>query len=116
MPRQDRAAQFSPFAALTGHSEATREAARVTDKKIELDDDIKTDLNERLGMIQEYINEKPQVSIIYFQEDYLKDGGSYLVASGYVKKIDEYKALVVMGDGREILMCDIIEVRINHYE
>ncbi|HHX59651.1 MAG TPA: hypothetical protein GX707_02760 [Epulopiscium sp.] len=110
MPRLGRAAQFSPFAALTGHGEAVREVARVTDKRVELEDDIKADLNKRLHIIQEYIDKKPEVSIIYFQEDHLKEGGSYVVASGCVKKIGEHGGLVVMGDGREILMRDIIEI------
>ena len=110
MSRHNRAAQFSAFAALTGHGDAVSEAARVTDKKVELDDDIKTDLNERLGQIQENIYKKPEVLITYFQEDYLKEGGSYVTATGYVKKIDQYKELVVMGDGRKILMSDIVEI------
>lgn len=110
MSRYNRAAQFSPFAALTGHGDAVSEAARVTDKRVELDDYIKADLNERLGMIQEYIDKKSEVSIVYFQEDPLKDGGSYVKASGYVKKVDEYEGLVVMEDGRKILMSDMIEI------
>lgn len=110
MPRANRAAQFSPFAALTGHEDAVRETARVTDKRVELDEDIKASLNKKLGMIQVHMDEKPEVSIRYFQEDHLKDGGSYVKASGYVKKIDEYKGLVVMEDGREILMKDMIEI------
>lgn len=110
MPRRDRAAQFSPFAALTGHDDAVSEAARVTEQRVELDDYIKADLNKRLGMIQAYMDKKPEVSITYFQEDDIKDGGSYVRASGYVKKIDEYRGLIVMEDGREILMSDMIEI------
>lgn len=110
MPRHNRAAQYSPFAALTGYGDAVSEAARVTDKRVELADYIKADLNERLRMIQEYIDKKPEVTVRYFQEDHLKEGGSYVIASGYVKKIDEYEGLVVMGDGRKILMSDIIEI------
>ena len=110
MPRCDRAAQFSPFAALTGHDDAVREAARVTDKRVQLDDYIKADLNKRLCMIQAYIDKKPEVSMTYFQEDHINDGGSYVRASGCVKKIDEYRGLIVMEDGRRILMSDIIEI------
>jgi len=110
MPRLSRAAQFSPFAALTGHEDAVRETARVTDQRVQLDEDIKANLNKKLGMIQTHIDEKPEVSIRYFQEDHLKEGGSYVRTSGYVKKIDEYKGLVVMEDGREILMKDMIEI------
>ena len=110
MPRPSRAGQFSPFAALTGHDDATREAARVTDKKVELDEYIKADLNERLCMIQEYMDKKPEVSIIYFQADHLKEGGCYVTASGYIKRIDEYEGLIVMGDGRKILIRDITQI------
>ncbi len=110
MPRPDRAGQFSPFAALAGHSDAARETARVTDKRVELDEYIKADINERLCMIQAYIDKKPEVSILYFQKDHLKDGGCYVIASGYVKKVDQYEALVVMGDGRRIFIGDITQI------
>ncbi|HHT97365.1 MAG TPA: hypothetical protein GXZ90_05675, partial [Clostridiales bacterium] len=73
-------------------------------------EDIKANLNKKLGIIQAYIDEKPEVSITYFEEDHLKDGGSYVKSRGYVKKIDEYRGLVIMGDGREILMKDMIEI------
>lgn len=110
MPRLGRAAQFAPFAALTGHGDAVREVARVTDKKVELDDYVKADISERLCMIQAYIDTRPEVSIIYFQEDHLKEGGRYVIANGYVKKIDEYEELVVMEEGKKILIRDIIEI------
>lgn len=110
MPRQARAAQFSPFAALTGHDAAVKEAARTTDKRVELDDYIKVDLNERLCIIQEYIKDKPEVSIVYFEEDNLKDGGTYQTFTGIVKKIDKYEDLVVMENGTEILINDIVKI------
>ena len=110
MPRYNRAAQFSPFAALTGHDAAVREAARTTDKRVELDEYIKVDLNEKLSIIQEYINCKPEVSIVYFQEDNLKDGGTYLTSTGFVKKIDKYDELVVMENGKKIIIKDIFQI------
>lgn len=110
MPRHNRAAQFSPFAALTGHDAAVREVARTTDKRVELDEYLKADLNERLCIVQEYIKDKPEVSIVYFEEDNLKEGGRYLTATGFVKKIDEYEELVVMEDGKKILIKDIFEI------
>lgn len=110
MARYDRAAQFSPFAALTGHDDAVNEAARITDERLDLDDYIKADLNERLCIIQEYIKDKPNVSLVYFQEDNLKDGGTYLTATGCIKKIDEYDELVVMEDGNAISINDIVNI------
>lgn len=110
MSRYDRAAQFSPFAALTGHDDAVNEAARITDERLDLDDYIKADLNERLCIIQEYIKDKPDVLLVYFQEDNLKDGGTYLTATGCIKKIDEYDELVVMEDGNAISINDIVNI------
>lgn len=110
MPRFHRAAQFSPFAALTGHDAAVNEVARITDERVELDEYIKADLNEKLCLIQGYIKDKPELSIVYFQEDNLKEGGAYITATGYIKRIDEYHQLVVMEDGKRILIKDIFEI------
>ena len=113
MPRLNRAAQFAPFAALTGYDAAVREAARVTHRRIELDEYIKAAINERLSIIQQDIKDQPYISLVYFQADHLKEGGCYLTASGSVKKIDVYEGLVVMEDGRKIVIEDIIEININ---
>ena len=110
MPRDKRAAQFAPFAALTGHEEATLEVARLTDKKVELDEYIKAQLNKKLHTIQVHKDMKPVVSIRYFQKDHLKEGGSYLIVCGYIKKIDKYEGLVIMGDGKEVLIEDIVDI------
>jgi hypothetical protein len=110
MARANRAAQFSPFAALTGHDAAIREQARLTDKRVELDEYIKADLNERLCFIRKYIKDKPEVSLVFFQEDNLKDGGRYITATGVVKKIDVYEKIVVMEDGRVISINNIVEI------
>lgn len=110
MPRQNRAAQFSPFAALTGHDAAVKEVARITDKRVELDEYIKADLNERLSFLQKCLQDKPEVSLVYFQKDNLKDGGTYISDSGKLKKIDEYKGSLVMDDAREIPIKNIIKI------
>ncbi|MBZ2175599.1 hypothetical protein K8M07_10165 [Schnuerera sp. xch1] len=91
MPIIDRAAQFSPFAALTGYDTAIKETARVTEDRIELDVYMKEALNNKLQILIDQLHEYPQVKIIYFQPDEKKDGGSYVTASGTVKKIDEYQ-------------------------
>lgn len=110
MSAYDRAAQFSPFAALTGYEDTVAETARLTDKKVELDDYSKADLNERLNMIQDTLGEQPEVSITYFLPDKKKSGGAYVTVTGGVKKIDEYKHIVVMLDATKIPIDDIAEI------
>lgn len=86
MSTHDRAAQFSPFAALTGYESAITEAGRLTDKRFELDEYVKADLNERLCKLRDHIDEQPDVSIVYFQPDDKKSGGAYITVTGGVKK------------------------------
>lgn len=110
MSAHDRAAQFSPFAALTGYDSAITETARLTDKRVELDEYSKADLNERLCIIQRQMDEQTEVSITYFQPDKKKSGGAYFTATGCVKKIDEYERTVVMQDDTKIPIDDIFEI------
>ena len=110
MSALDRAAQFSPFAALTGYDTVVKETARLTDEKTVLDEDMKAAISERLLMIQDQLDDQPRVSITYFQPDNRKDGGAYIVATGCVKKLDEYERSVVMMDGTKIPINDIIEI------
>ena len=105
-----RAAQFSPFAALTGHGDAIKETARLTEKKIDLQQDCKERLNERLQLIREQLNAEPEVTITYFLADDKKDGGIYVEATGTVKKIDEYAKTVLLHDGTRIPMEDIVDI------
>ena len=106
----DRAAQFSPFAALTGYDAAVKETARLTDRRIELDEYSKAALDERLQLIQEHLKEFPEVTITYFQPDERKDGGAYLTVTGAVKKIDTYEKCVVMIDKQKIPIDEIFEI------
>lgn len=108
MPLADRAAQFSPFAALTGHGDAVKETARLTDEKMELDDEAKTYLNAQLLFLSENIKERPKVSITFFVPDNRKAGGAYGTRAGAVKRIDEYKQAVVMVDGAVIRIDNIM--------
>ena len=110
MSNYDRAAQFAPFAALTGYDDAVKETARLTDKKVELDEYSKDALNERLNMIQDAIDEQPEVSITYFLLDKKKSGGAYVTVTGRVKKIDEYENIVLLQDGTKIPIDDIAEI------
>jgi len=110
MSLYDRAAQFSPFAALTGYDDAVKEAARLTDTKAELDEYEKAAINERLNKIQDTLDEQPEASITYFLPDKKKSGGVYVTVTGCVKKVDEYEHIVVMRDGTNVPIDDIAEI------
>lgn len=110
MPMIDRAAQFSPFAALSGYDEQTKETARVTDKKIELDENEKSVINDKLLLIKEYLPQKSFVSVTYFEQDLKKSGGKYVTVIGVVKKIDEYNSQIKMSDGNVIAFDDVISI------
>lgn len=107
----DRAARFAPFAAITGYEEMVLEEARVTEERIELDDNTKAALNDKLNMILEFIDEQPEVKIIYFEPDRKKSGGAYLTITGAVKRIDEYERLVILTDGKKINIDDIYNLQ-----
>lgn len=102
MPNCDRAAQFAPFAALTGYEGVIRETARLTDARIELDEGGKVLLDEKLRRILERIDSQPQVTLTCFQPDQRKLGGAYVTVSGWVKKLDSYTQSVVLTDGTVI--------------
>lgn len=106
----DRAAQFSPFAALTGYEAAIRETARFTGRRIELDEDEKAALDRKLHMTAERAGEYMEVSVTCFEPDKTKEGGSYKTVCGCIKKIDDYRREIVLMDGRRISMDDIIDI------
>ena len=110
MSMTDRAAQFSPFAALTGHNDAIIETARLTDRKIELDEGTKSVLNEKIQMISDYLSEMPTVTFTHFEPDIKKDGGAYLKTTGTVKKIDDFNKEIYLTDGTIILIEHIYEI------
>ena len=116
----DRAAQFSPFAALTGHDAAIKETQRLTEEWMEPDEDRKELLDEKLQMIRESLADStiggkggqglPEIIFIYFQPDEKKSGGAYLTISGRVKKIDEYGHQVILEDGRALTIEHIVDI------
>lgn len=106
----DRAAQFSPFAALTGYGEAIKETARLTGERVELDEYTKDALSDRLQIIADRINEHLEIVITYFRPDAKKNGGTYITTISTVKKIDEYERVIVMTDGTEVPIDEIISI------
>lgn len=110
MSMHDRAAQFSPFAALTGYDAAIKETARWTDGKVDLDETSKVSLDEKLLFIMSRLAEKPVVVITYFKKDERKDGGTYEVTEGCIRKVDVYEGSVVMEDRSKIRIEDIINI------
>ena len=100
--RMDRAARYSPFAAITGYEEMVLEEARVTEERIELDETTKAALNEKLQLILEHLDEEPEVTVTYFEPDLRKSGGAYVSVTGAVKRIDSYERVVQMADGKKI--------------
>ena len=113
MSLEDRAAQFASFAALTGHDEAIEETARLTEKKIVLDEVAKEAISIKLFEISRNLDKKWNISITYFKPDKFKDGGVYLTDIGVVKKIDEVDKIVVMDNGMRIEIEGIIGVEID---
>ena len=98
MPMMNRAAQFAPFAALTGYDAVINETGRLTDGFIELDENKKEQLNRRIAELKETIDEQPSVTITFFKPDERKAGGSYSTVSGQLKKVDEFNQKLVMKD------------------
>jgi len=109
MSNHDRAAQFAPFAALSGFDSEVKEEARQTQVRIELDEYEIEQLNYKLQIIAEHLMELT-VAITYFKPDELKSGGAYITKTGQVKKIDEYEKKVIMSDKTSILIEEIINI------
>ena len=106
----DRAAQFSPFAALTGHSAAIKETARLTDQKIELDEHTKSVLDMKQRILSEVIDDSPGITVTYFKPDTHKSGGEYLTVTGELKKINEYERALILTSGDHIPFDDILDI------
>lgn len=111
MSMTDRAAQFSPFAALTGYSSAIEETGRLTDREIELDENEKAMLDLQQQYLQANLSGQPEVSFTCFVPDARKEGGSYETVSGKLKKIDIYNRVYVLTDGRFVQMDRIVQIK-----
>lgn len=110
MSMLDRAAQFSPFATLTGYDAAIKETGRLTDEKIEMDEASLNMLNMKFQLLVEALGDEHEVSFTYFKPDETKAGGAYVTATGIVKKVDDYERLITMVDGAKIPMDDVYSI------
>lgn len=99
MSMYDRAAQFSPFAALTGYEAQVREVERVTEERAELSEDVLNGLDERLQLLMARLAERPTVSVTYFVPDVKKAGGEYVLHSGVVRRVDTFGRRLLFEDG-----------------
>ena len=113
MSLHDRAAQFSPFAALTGHSAAIDETARLTDRKLSLSEERQAELNRIWQYLTERVKDRPRLKITYFVKDEKKAGGLYTTVSDRLKKLDPYKGILVMEEGSSICYSDIYEMELE---
>ena len=116
MPIAERAAIFSPFAALSGHAGAIAETARLTDQKMELDEDTKAELDRRQAVLLEHIAEQPEVTVTWFQPDERKDGGAYFTTTGRLKKINEKNRVLILLDGTSIPLEDVADLESNCFQ
>ena len=116
MSMVDRAAQFSPFAALTGYEEAVREEGRLTDIKFELTDEQIDNINKKLQYLRKNIKSYPQVLLTYFQKDLKKQGGEYITLKCTVKRIDDYEKFLLTTDGQKICIDDIFTIDCDFFK
>ena len=113
MSREDRAAQFSPFSALTGYNSVIQEAARLTEEKIELSDDKKAELDRKQQFLIEHMHEQPPVTVTYFSPDEKKDGGAYRTVTKNLKRIDPVARAFITIDGQKISMDQILDLEFD---
>lgn len=110
MPRQNRAAQFAPFAALSGYDSAIAETARLTDREIAADDERLALMDEKIHALLDLIREQPEITITYFEPDSRKSGGAYLSVTGRIRRIDDVNRLIIFADRTTITMDSVCEI------
>ena len=115
MPMIDRAAQFAPFAALTGYDDAITETGRLTNTKIDLSDETKERIDRKINFLIDTIEENPKITVTYFVPDKRKSGGEYLTVTGKLKKIDGYEQTLLMMDGLKISIFEILSIESDFF-
>ena len=110
MSRAERAAQFAPFSALAGYGAALVETARLTDRRIELEEDDRAALDRKQQKLMEQIGERPEIAVTWFVPDARKEGGQYITTVGHLKRIDEVRRVIVLVDRTEIPLDDIFDI------
>ena len=110
MSIEARAAQFAPFAALTGYDDEVKETARLTDKRIEKGEELKQILDNKLQILKENIKEKPKITVTYFIPDLKKNGGKYVTVTNNLIKVDEYLGQFILENGLAIIIKEIIDI------
>jgi len=113
MSMMNRAAQFAPFAALTGHAAAIEEIARLTDEQHELAEEDSESLNQKMIYLREVINEHPIITITYFEPDKKKAGGAYKSIESQLKNIDDYSQSIVLKSGEMIPLKSVLDIHIQ---
>mgnify|MGYP001780662477 FL=1 len=116
MSMEDRAAQFSPFAALTGYDAAILETGRLTEDKLELGEETQAILDRKQRYLAEIIDTKPEITVTYFVPDEKKSGGAYSTVTGFLKRIDEYERVLMLTDGRKIQLDAIFDIESDEFE
>lgn len=113
MSMHDRAAQFSPFAALVGYGDAVAETARLTDSRAVLTEDEMSELNANLNRLLDSLDEQPKISVTYFVLDEKKSGGKYVDKVGVVRIYDSYSQELVFTDGVRIAVKEITYIEFD---
>ena len=116
MPMSDRAAQFSPFAALTGYGDAIAETARLTEQRVELSEEERELLDRKQQYLLSMVTDRPEVTVTYFVPDARKAGGAYVIRSGRLEKVDLSERLMYLTDGTVIALDEIIEIESPLFE
>lgn len=110
LPMSSRAAQFAPFAALTGFEGVIAEEGRLTDSFTELDDDMKEDIDLKLELLGSMVSGSPEATFTYFVPDRKKEGGSYSTVTGRIKKIDDIERIIILKNGTRIRIDDLFSI------
>lgn len=116
MSEIERAAQFSPFAALTGYDAAIQETGRLTDERIDFGEETKAMLDMKQQYLNDIIADQPEITVTYFVPDEKKAGGAYVTVTGNLKRIEEYERMMILTDGKKIPMDEIADIECDLFK